>query len=105
MHNARHIAAAENVSEYDLEILLTAALFHDTGFLETYKDHEEISCGFAKQYLPNYEYTNEEIEWICDLIRATKIPQKANNKLEQILCDADVAYLGTENIFSVSKTI
>jgi len=105
LHNARHIAVAENVSEYELDILLTAALLHDTGFIETYKDHEEISCQIAKKYLPDYEYTPEEIEQICDLILATRLPQKANTKLEQILCDADLAYIGTEKYFSVSKKL
>ncbi len=105
LHNARHIAVAENVTGDDLDLLLTGALFHDTGFIETYKDHEEISCQMARKYLFQYDYTDEQIEQVCKLIMATKIPQKADNKLEQILCDADLAYIGTDRYFSVSKTL
>lgn len=105
LHNARHIATSENVSENDLNILLTAALFHDTGFLETYKEHEEISCVIAKKYLPQFEYTEGEIEQVCNLIMATKIPQQAQSKLAEILCDADLAYMGTDKYFSTSKKL
>jgi uncharacterized membrane-anchored protein YitT (DUF2179 family) len=105
LHNARHIAHAENITGHELDILLTGALFHDTGFLETYKDHEAVSCNIARKYLPDYEYTHEEIEEVCDLIMATRIPQQAHNKLAEILCDADLAYMGTDKYFSTSKNL
>src|SRR5688572_28135192 len=106
MHHTRHIASAENLSDQDLHILLTAALFYDTGFLEAYKDNEEFSCSYAKKYLPEFEYTGEQIEQVCELIRATKHPETAGNKLEQILCDANsIAYLGTDNYFTVAKKL
>ncbi len=81
LHNARHIAVAENITGDDLDLLLTGALFHDTGFIETYKDHEEISCQMARKYLPQYDYTDEQIEQVCKLIMDTKIPKKADKKL------------------------
>lgn len=105
LHIARHIAAGENISGEDLDILLTAALFHDAGFIDTYKDHEEVSCEIARKHLPQYNYTDEQIEQVCKVIMATKIPQKADHKLEQVLCDADLAYIGTDKYFSVSKTL
>ena len=108
-HNADHtkdvlnaverIAAAEDVSGEDLKIVKTAALFHDSGFLETYSDHEEISCEMAKKWLPQFGYNRDEIETICHLILATKIPQVPESKLAQILCDADLYYLGTNKYF------
>ena len=106
LHNARHIAATENVLNEDLHILLTAALFYDTGFLEAYNDHEEFSCSFAKKFLPQFDYTHEEIEHICRLIRVTKFPGTAQTKPEKILCDAiSIAYLGTDNYFTVAKKL
>src|SRR6185437_5953105 len=108
-HNAAHtkdvvaaserLALSENVSEDNLIILKTAALFHDSGFLETYTDHEENSCDMARKCLPQFGYNKEEIERICALILCTKIPQTADNKLGQILCDADLYYLGTDKYF------
>ncbi len=92
----QHLATGENISDYDLTILKTAALFHDAGFLETYKGHEEISCKMAETWLPKFEYKKEDIRLICTLINATKMPQAPENKLAEILCDADLYYLGTD---------
>lgn len=105
LNNAHYIGTAEGISESEMNILLTAALFHDTGFLETYKNHEEISCSIAKNYLPQYDYNDDEIATICNLILATKIPQNPHSKLERILCDADLAYIGTDKYFSISKNL
>jgi uncharacterized membrane-anchored protein YitT (DUF2179 family)/predicted metal-dependent HD superfamily phosphohydrolase len=93
---AVHLAHSENVSENDLVLLKTAALFHDAGFLQQTDNHEEISCEIAKQHLPLYDYTPEQIDVICRIIRATKIPQTADDDLGKILCDADLSYLGTD---------
>ena len=90
------LARAENVSERDLVILKTAALFHDSGFLETYPDHEAISCDMAKKWLPQFGYSHEVIDEICELILATKLPQRPKTKLAEIICDADLYYLGTD---------
>ena len=108
-HNAEHtkdvlaatenIAHTEGVSEHDLTILKTAALFHDCGFMETYTDHEEISCKMARKWLPQFGYSKEEIEEICELILTTKLPQTPKNQLSEILCDADLYYLGTDRYF------
>jgi len=94
-----NLAISENVSERDLIILKTAALFHDCGFLETYTDHEEISCKMAEKWLPQFGYTRDEIEEIRELILATKLPQQPKNKLAEIICDADLYYLGTDKYF------
>ena len=91
-----HLAYTENVSDNDLILLKTAALFHDAGFLQQAEDHEEISCEIANQYLPQYNYTPAQIEIICRAIKDTKIPQIAEDHLGKILCDADLYYLGTE---------
>jgi uncharacterized membrane-anchored protein YitT (DUF2179 family) len=103
--HVRELASAEKISQYETEILLTAALFHDSGFLETYNGHEEVSCELAKKILPQFDYTEEEIERICSLIMVTKMPQLPSSKLEEILCDADLYYLGTENYFPVADNL
>ena len=104
-HNVQHttdvsnyaeiLASKENITGEDLMLLHTAALLHDTGFLEAHTGHEEVSCSFAQTFLPQYDYTDDEIKQVCDLILATRIPQTPNNKLAEILCDADLYYLGT----------
>ena len=79
------------------KLLTTAALWHDTGYIHTYKGHEGESCLLARQYLPGYGFTAEDINKICGMIMATKIPQSPQNKLEEIIADADLEYLGTSN--------
>lgn len=91
----QEIGTALHCTEKELELLSAAALWHDTGFIYKYAGHEEESCGLAKQYLPGYGFTEEEIATICGIIMATKMPQSPTNKLEQIIADADLAYLGT----------
>jgi uncharacterized membrane-anchored protein YitT (DUF2179 family)/predicted metal-dependent HD superfamily phosphohydrolase len=105
-HNAEHtknviksaeeLAAAENVSGSELALLKTAALFHDAGFLQQSEGHEEISCILAREFLPEFEYNDEQIEQICRMIMATQLPQNPSGLLSEILCDADLRYLGSE---------
>ena len=50
---AVRIAIAENISKSDLLLLKTAALFHDSGFIYVYDNHEAEGCRLARTYLPN----------------------------------------------------
>ena len=99
------IAKSEGVNQEDLMLLKTAALFHDTGFLYGAKDHEEKSCEIAQEYLPNYGYSQSQIDKIKGMIMATKIPQSPNNHLEQILADADLDYLGRDDFFTIGDKL
>jgi len=92
---AIEIARAEGCSDRDIELVSAGALWHDTGFLYSYANHEDESLLLAKKYLPDYGYSKEEIEKISGMIMATKIPQSPKNKLEEIVADADLEYLGT----------
>jgi uncharacterized protein len=95
---AEEIAFAEKISDADeLMILKTAALFHDCGFVNVYNEHEEEGCRIARKHLPVFDYTQDEIDRICELIMATKIPQKPSTFLARILCDADLDYLGRDD--------
>jgi uncharacterized membrane-anchored protein YitT (DUF2179 family)/predicted metal-dependent HD superfamily phosphohydrolase len=93
---AEHLALSEGVSGDELLLLKTAALFHDAGYLQHHKEHEELSCMLARKQLLDYEYTPEEIERVCHMIMATKLHAKPIDLCEKILCDADLFYLGTE---------
>lgn len=93
---AELIALAEKAIESDIMLIKTAALFHDAGYLNGINiGHEEQSILIAKEILLDYGYTSKEIDLITGMIKATKIPQLPKNKLECILADADLEYLGT----------
>jgi len=97
LKNTLEIAASEGINGEDLDILSTAVLFHDAGFIEKYTGHEEVSCAIAKQFLPQFDYSDTQIRKICEIIMATKIPQTPRDNLAEILCDADLYYLGTDD--------
>jgi predicted metal-dependent HD superfamily phosphohydrolase len=99
------LATEEKVTDDDLPLLFAAALMHDTGFIETVKNHEEKSCDIARQLLPDYGYSAAAIETICELVMVTKLPQQAHTPLAQILCDADLYYLGTDQFFEFGEKL
>lgn len=96
MQDAAYLFFAERNRKYaDLYLLKTAALLHDTGFLSTYEGHEEESCELAADILETHGLDEEVIAGVQDLIMATRIPQNPKTLLAEILCDADLYYLGT----------
>ncbi len=105
INQAELIGMGEGVSEEDILLLKTAALFHDAGHIIGYENHEYYGCQMAKEYLPKFNYTNEQIEKVCKLIMATKLPPKPQTLLEKIMCDADLDYLGREDFIPVSNTL
>lgn len=112
-HNAQHtkyvtekaeiIGEAEVISKVELGLLQIACWFHDIGFIRTYDNHEDQSCALAREMLPAYSLSNTQIDEICGMIMATKIPQRPKSKLERIIADADLEYLGTDKYEDISK--
>lgn len=94
--SATRIGKNEGISDTDLILLKTAALFHDCGFLFTYRGHEAVSVQIARETLPNFGYDSELIDLISELIVSTQLPQCPTTFLAEILCDADLDYLGGE---------
>lgn len=103
--NVIFIAEKEGITEEDIHLLKMAALFHDLGFLEAYTGHEAVGFRMAREYLPKYEISNDDIEEICKMIMTTKVPQTPTTLLEKILCDADLLYLGTDNFIEIGNTL
>ena len=103
---SEYIARKENMSENDILLIKTAALFHDAGFVTTISDgHEEESIRLAQEKLPQFDYSTAEIECIAGMIRATSIPQKPKTKLECIIADADLEYLGTDSFERIGNNL
>jgi predicted metal-dependent HD superfamily phosphohydrolase len=80
-------------------MLETAALYHDSGMLVAYRNHEENSVKIIREILPGFDYSNEEIEEIGRLILSTRLPQKPANREEAIICDSDMDNIGREDFF------
>lgn len=97
INNVKLIASHEGITPDDLYLLKMAALFHDMGFLEAYGGHELVGCRMAREYLSKENMPASQIEEICSMIMATKVPQTPSTLLEKIICDADLLYLGTDD--------
>ena len=102
---ATEIAVSEGVEGEALTLLQTAALYHDSGFLTTYQNHEEAGCQLVQQKLPEFGYSSTQIDQICAMIMATRIPQTPTSAMGAILCDADLYYLGQNNFYDTGRTL
>jgi len=114
-HNVKHtvdvvtevelIGWAEGCSDEEILLLKTAALFHDAGHIVEYDNHEYYSTQIARQMLPEFNYSPDQIERICSIIMSTKLPPKPTDLLENIICDSDLDYLGRSDFIPVSNTL
>ena len=99
------IAKAENITGEAMEQLIIAAYFHDVGYLDGAKDHEKRSCTYAAEFLAQCNYSPAFIETIKNIIMATVMPQRPNSELQNIICDADLAHLGSSSFLSKSEKL
>lgn len=106
LEQSQQILAREGIDDdQTLFLLKVAALYHDSGFLFIYSGHEEKGCELAKKELPGFGLSSSQIEKICGIIMATKIPQSPKNKMEEIICDADLDYLGRDDFDHISNSL
>jgi class 3 adenylate cyclase len=114
-HNVKHtvdvvtevelIGWAEGCSDEEILLLKTAALFHDAGHIIAYDEHEYHGTVLAREVLPGYNYTESQIDNVCEIIMATKLPPKPDGLLQKIICDSDLDYLGRSDFIPVSNTL
>lgn len=114
-HNLKHtidvingvevIGSAEGVTVEEMLLLKTAAVFHDVGQITGSVGHEERGCELVQEMLPGFGYDPDQISLIKGIIMATKLPPTPNTRLERIICDADLDYLGRRDFIPVSDTL
>ena len=97
--SVNRLAEVEKVNGEERILLHTAALMHDTGFIWRYENNEELAGKYSREILPEFKYTSGQIEHITAMIMSTQIPQKPEDKLGMILCDADLDYIGRGDFF------
>jgi adenylate cyclase len=105
VNQAELIGYGEGVDDEAILLLMTAALFHDAGHTIGYDNHEYFGTQLAREWLPKYNYNERQIEEICKIIMATKLPPQPKSLLEKIICDSDLDYLGRSDFIPVSNTL
>ncbi len=102
---ATKIANHYQLSDHDTFIVLAAAWFHDLGHLTTENEHEEEGVKLASAFFLSHDLIDKDIQLIAGCIRSTKMPQSPVTLLEQVVCDADLFKLGTEDFFKKDKLV
>ncbi|SFD34958.1 Pycsar system effector family protein [Spirosoma endophyticum] len=115
-HNLKHtqevVQATEQMAKHyqlaetDFLSVMAAAWFHDLGHLTgPPEEHEERSADLAADYLKKEKQESPFIKTVKHCIRATKMPQSPRNLLEQIICDADLFHLGSDDYKTKQKLL
>jgi class 3 adenylate cyclase/predicted metal-dependent HD superfamily phosphohydrolase len=105
VEQVERIAINEKVKKVDIDDLKLAAWLHDIGYIWEPKRHEERGAEYATALLKSFEFPIQKIQKINGMILATKIPQTPKNINEQILCDADLDYLGRPDYTEKSQLL
>ena len=102
-HNFKHVrdvceqvellAHSENMLEEDVLLLKTAALLHDVGYAIIYQD--DMICmneNIARETLPIFQYEPQQIDKVCQLMKAAHYKSIPNGIMEEIMHDAHHMY-------------
>ena len=100
-----YLAELEEIQKNKLILLKIAALYHDRGYIKKVEGHEKESARIAEEELSGLGYSEGQIKEIVCLILSTKIPTTPKDKLEMIMCDADLEALGRDYFPYVSELL
>lgn len=100
----KEIAGSYNLSSRELEIVLLAAIFHDTGYIETYQGHEEVSVRLFNEFIGG-DYPLEDIKLVEELILSTKAGTVPDGTLQEILHDADYINIGKKKFIQRAELL
>lgn len=117
-HSAQHtlevideclvLAQADKLDSRQIELLVVAAAYHDSGFLFRYEENEELGAKLALEDLKDI-YSSKDLEEIKNCILSTKLNRDLSrtplSELSKYLLDADLANLGKDNIFEKTELL
>lgn len=97
VNQAERLSKKEKIDKTAILDIKLAAWLHDIGYIWEPKRHEERGVEYATSILSEMNFPKSKINQIAGMILATKIPQSPKNKFEEIICDADLDYLGRDD--------
>ena len=105
-HNLKHtndvvaavnlLADSHNIDLSNKEILLLAAWFHDTGYINGCDNHEERSVAIVTDFLKKNDKSADYIEKVTAIIRSTIYGYVPKTLFEKIIKDADYFHISSE---------
>jgi len=105
VQSADTLARHYNLSDRDTFIVKAAAWFHDTGYLSCPLEHEQEGNKLAEAFLKERNVPEDIISEVTGCILATQMPQKPNNLLQAIVCDADMSHIALSSFPDFTKRL
>jgi len=99
------LADEAGVNHEAKENLVLSALFHDTGFSVSSRDHELHSKEIAASFLRDENIAEDRVAEILKCIDATRLGHVPQSQLEMLMKDADTSNLGEDNFFEISEQL
>lgn len=93
----QELSKEEKLSPLESEILLVAAWFHDTGYIYGSENHENHSIDIVSNFLKEKDKSEEYIQQVSSIIKATTFDYVPQTLLEKILRDADYIHFTKED--------
>lgn len=101
-HTKRVVKSTQEIIDHteidvkDQQALLLAAWLHDTGYVEGAHEHEERSAQIAHDFLKKEDVSDNLIQQVQRLIRATRFNGQPTDELEEIIRDADASHFAKD---------
>lgn len=101
----KELCDKEKVSTAERELLIVAAWFHDTGYVNGFENHENESVKIASEFLKDKNLSEEFITGVSKLISATAKEYVPQNQLEKIIKDADYIHIISDEYVSTCELL
>ena len=101
----KELCDKEKVSTAERELLIVAAWFHDTGYVNGFENHENESVKIASEFLKDKNQSEEFIIGVSKLISATAKEYVPQNQLEKIIKDADYIHIISDEYVSTCELL
>jgi len=99
------LCKAENLDTEETLLIRTAILLFPLGYIMDYNRPELEASKLCEKVLPDFRYSDKQIQSISNLILASQWPPEPSNLLEKIMVDTRYEYLGRADFKETSKLL
>ena len=87
----------------EIDALLTAGVFHDFGYLDSYLDNEALALPYMSMFCKKAGIEETVVLRAHELILETRYPYHPVSEAGKLLCDADIEYIGRSFEYFISR--